>query len=315
MATSGSIDFKSTRQTLIEDAMYMIEALGVGETLSSEDMSLGSRTLNRMLKAWTADGIQLWKTSTATVFLEKGQKEYTLGSSSGDQASESVVNTTLGAAEASGQTVITVTSSTGMTAADIVGIVLDDDTIHWSTISSVDSSTQITIADATTGAAASGNRVYTYTTLLVKPMAIHHVLRRNSSNVDTEMGRLSYDDYQMQPTKSSSGTPTQYLVVPKTDTTKLFVWPAPENSNLTLEILFTKQLEDMDANADDLDLPQEWEEAVIYNLAVRLAAFYNKEEKLNGLAVMAQMAKEKALSWDNEQASIYLMPSNGGDRR
>jgi len=68
-------------------------------------------------------------------------------------------NTTLSADEAAGQTVLSVTSSANFTAGNYVNILLDDDTIHRTTIASVDSSIQITIAAALPGKASSGNNV------------------------------------------------------------------------------------------------------------------------------------------------------------
>lgn len=72
------------------------------------------------------------------------------------------IETTIGADEATGQTTITVASSTGMTAAEKIAIILDIGTIHATTVSSVTNSTTIVIDDALTGKASSGNRVYTY---------------------------------------------------------------------------------------------------------------------------------------------------------
>ncbi len=57
-------------------------------------------------------------------------------------------STTVNATEASGQTVITVADSSDFTAADFVGIILDDATQHQTTIASVDDATTITIDDA-----------------------------------------------------------------------------------------------------------------------------------------------------------------------
>ena len=63
--TSGTINFNEPRNEIISDALSMIRAYGVGETPSLSDIELGARTLNRMIKAWQADGIHLWKKSVA----------------------------------------------------------------------------------------------------------------------------------------------------------------------------------------------------------------------------------------------------------
>lgn len=72
------------------------------------------------------------------------------------------IETTIGADEETGQTTITVDSSTGMAATSRIAIILDNGNLHTTTISSVTNSTTIVIDDALTGKASDGNRVYTY---------------------------------------------------------------------------------------------------------------------------------------------------------
>lgn len=67
-------------------------------------------------------------------------------------------STTLSAPEASGQTVLSVTSETGFAAGEHVGIILDDGTEHQTTVASTAAGT-ITVDDALPSAAASGNAV------------------------------------------------------------------------------------------------------------------------------------------------------------
>jgi hypothetical protein len=67
--------------------------------------------------------------------------------------------TTLDAAEVSGQTVLSVTATTNMTVGDSIMIELDDSTFHLSTISSFSAGDTVTIADALPSKAASGNTV------------------------------------------------------------------------------------------------------------------------------------------------------------
>jgi len=67
--------------------------------------------------------------------------------------------TTLDADEASGQTVISVTATTDMTAGDSIMIEMDNSIFHLSTISSFVAGDTVTIADALTHKATSGNKV------------------------------------------------------------------------------------------------------------------------------------------------------------
>ena len=73
MATSGSTDFNSTRNEIIYDALRRINVLGENEIASAYDLELTNRVLNRMVKAWEAQGIHLWTKSQAVLFLQKDQ--------------------------------------------------------------------------------------------------------------------------------------------------------------------------------------------------------------------------------------------------
>lgn len=79
MATSGSIDHSLNGKEVVREALRLIGVGVTGETLSSEELSDGLKVLNRMIKAWQADGIQLWKRTTLSVPLTDGKKTYTLG--------------------------------------------------------------------------------------------------------------------------------------------------------------------------------------------------------------------------------------------
>lgn len=70
-------------------------------------------------------------------------------------------DTTLTDGEPQAETVMKVGDSTSMLATDIVGVALDSGAIHWTTIASVDSGTQITLTDALPSVAAAGKAVYT----------------------------------------------------------------------------------------------------------------------------------------------------------
>ena len=70
-------------------------------------------------------------------------------------------DTTLTDGEPISETVMVVGSSSTMVALDIIGIALDDGTIHWTTIASVDSGTQITLTVGLPSAAGATKAVYT----------------------------------------------------------------------------------------------------------------------------------------------------------
>ena len=72
------------------------------------------------------------------------------------------LDTTLTDGEPLGETSMLVGTSADVANADIVGVVLDDDSIDWTTVAAVPDGTHITLTDALTGAAGSGNAVYVF---------------------------------------------------------------------------------------------------------------------------------------------------------
>lgn len=314
MATSGSIDYNLTRNDIVNQALEMLNIIAAGETPSAEDSQLARNRLNGMVKNWQAQGLHLWSTDEGVLFFTDETSEYGLISSSTDvyftTKNDSVI-TQLGGDEASGQTVITVDSSTGMTAADIVGIVQDDDVIHWSTIASVDSSTQITIDDATVGAASEDGNVYTFTSRANRPLRILSArLVRGSGTTLNEipLTQLSKQDYFNIPNKNAIGTPNSFYYDPQLGTGRLYLWPAPEDPQWYLRYTYERTLEDFDAASDEPDFPQEWLDALVYGLAARLGPAYGRATDANYQMIvkMAEQFRIEALNWDSEVTEIQF---------
>lgn len=79
MATSGSVDYTTTRDELIKDALLLIGGIGEGVTPSSIQISDYSRVLNKMLKAWQVHGLHLWKVRQQSITPVLSDYQYTLG--------------------------------------------------------------------------------------------------------------------------------------------------------------------------------------------------------------------------------------------
>lgn len=309
MATSGSTNFNMTRDEIIKDALYKLRVLGADENVSSEDLNLAARQLNRMIKSWQNRGIRLWTYTEGVLFLDTSSQSYDLNTSSGDHAANAsdVVETTLSAAEASGQTVLSVTSSTGMAASDNVGIELDDGTRQWTTIVSVDSSTQITVTASLTGAAASGNSVYTYTTRMDRPLRVFNVRRKDNSNIEKPIPLVSRQEYFDIVDKATNSDVSIAYYDPQLGTGKFYIWPTSAEIDDRITFSYQRLLEDFDATGDNPDLPSEWLDAIVWNLAVRIAPDFGRSDvrEIQGLA--AQLLFD-AMTFDAENEGIALMP-------
>ena len=235
-------------------------------------MARGVTRLNLMVKGWMAKGANLWRREQQVVYLVTGQASYTYGTDNITTVADTN-ETTLDAAEAASQTVLSVTSTSGFANSDVIGIKLDDGTIDFTTISSFVTNDTVTVATGLTSAAASGNNVYTYTTKATSPTKILFAYRRDPSDIDTPVALRSRDEYSNQTLKSTTGVITE-VHHDRQLTSKLFVWPTGEKSLDKLILIADRYTEDFDAVANTPDYPAEWMNALVWGLSSELSNVY-----------------------------------------
>lgn len=152
-------------------------------------------------------------------------------------------------------------------------------------------------------------------TVTGRPLKILKVMRKNSSSPasEVEVFKLSQSEYQEQTPKLTTGVPVSYYYDPQLTNGNLYIWPAPsstEVSEYTLEVLYQKPSDDMDAATDDFEFPQEWFETIKYGLAIRLAPIYGLPiEERRQLYFEFRPLKDKLEEWDQESGSIYFQPN------
>lgn len=289
MPTSGSWDYSVTALQVITSAAEDIGAIANGQSLDSDDLATMLRTLNLLVKQWqgTSDkfpGLKVWTRQRLVIFPVSDQARYLIGpASTDDRASVNSLATTLGAAKADSATAITVTSTTGMTAADVIGFVTTAGTLGWSTISSVDSATGLTIAANSIGVAASGNVVYTYTSKAQRFVELEAASLRDNSSVGQpiDISLAVYTDvqqYEAVVQKLASGDPTAILIEPQRLNTAVTMNFAAANMYRTLRLTVIYPSEDYDnaAGSDDIAYPQEYFAALEWELARRCAPKFGR---------------------------------------
>lgn len=309
MPTSGSIDFSINRGDIIQDALEMLGEIGGGETVSGDRTVACSRKLNLMVKAWMAQGAKLWAMRQATLFLADGTSSYSLGPT-GTHCTDTYVQTTLSTAEATGSTSLGLTSATGMSASDNIGIVLDSGAIHWTTISGAPGSTT-TIATGLASAAAAGNVVFAYTSKIGRPQRIDQdsAYWRSSAGADTPIKIVSRSEYAQLSNKASEGKPVEAFYDPQLTNGVLYVWPTPDSASDVLRFWYERVLEDFDSAANTPDFAIEWGDALIYGLADRLGP--SSGLNLQRQAYFKSEAAEKlaiAMAYDRENVSTFFQP-------
>lgn len=315
MTTSGSVDFAVNRDQIITAAAAELGIIAEGETPSANLISDFALRLNSWVKSLMAQGAKMWAVKQATLFLAVGESTYSLGST-GDHCTNTYVQTTLSTDEAISSTSLSLTSTTGMSASDNIGIVLDDGTIHWTTISGAPGA-PTTIATGLASAATSGNAVFAYTTKINRPQRIvddaanWHSLAGN----DTPARIVSREEYTRHPNKTTQGKIVEIFYDKQLANGVLKVWPTPDNATDVLQFWYERILEDFDASANTPDFAIEWTEALILGLATRMAPSYAGKTlssvERQELKVAADTALMIAMNYDKEDVPVYFQPDNG----
>ena len=308
MTTSGSSDFSLTRNQVIARAGRLIGAIKAGETMGSGEITDFAEALNAMVKAWQAkSNMKVWTVTEATLFPQVEQSQYALSLSSTDHATQSYAATDLTADAVSGATSISVSAIAGMASGDHIGVVVNDGSLYWTTVNGAPSGTTVTLTAGLSEAANAGAAVFTYTTKIVRPLKIVDVRRSNiSSAIETPLSPpLARLDYQHLPNKSQTGTINQCFYDPQLATGYLYLWQPPSAVTDLVKFTWHRPLMDFDAAGDTPDMPQEWYQALAYNLAVVMAPEYDiPGDKLGMLAQMAMTFLDDVAGFDREAESI-----------
>ena len=316
MAQSGSFDFTVTRDQIIDLAHQYVGAVGEGLAASASQVTEASLLLNMIVKLRAADGMPLWA-------LRRGYILPVTGVSVINTDSHIVTaydTTTLSAAAASGATSLTVTSITGFTNGDQIGIELTNGDMDWTTINGVPSGTTIVITTALTSAAASGKRIYGYTASsqrIQKPLRILNAnILQVSDDISWEIAILSKQDYFNLGNRTSEGTPTgiHYSLEPSSLTAletngQIFVYPRFPDGTRIIEFTYHRPFQDWEAATENPDFPQAFHLPLMLELAAIIGPKFGlpMEERMS-LFREAKMYREEALETVVEEGSVKLQP-------
>ena len=321
MPTSGSYNYSVTALQVITSAYEDIGVIANGQTIDSNDLSTGLRTLNLLVKQWMGlaakfPGLQQWTRQRLVLFLNQGQNRYLVGpASSDDRASVNSLATTLSAAKAANATSVTVSSTAGMTAADQIGFVTTAGTLAWTTISSVDSATGLTLPANTVGAAGVGGVVYTYTSKAQRFVECEAASLRDNSQAGQpiDLPVQIYTDvqqYENLTQKNASGDPTAMLVEFGRLNTVVTTNFAAANvfKSLRLTVIYPSEDYDDATGADDISYPQEYYAALEWELARRCAPKFGRTWTPD-LMQHWKIAVEEGINLNPDNTSISFEPA------
>jgi hypothetical protein len=193
-----------------------------------------------------------------------------------------------------------------MTASDIIGIQLNDGTIHWSTISGTPASTA-DIAAGIASAASAGNYVWWFTSRAQRFPVIESAVLRDQNRVDTPLAvyrdAREYDVGVAD--KYADGTPTTILVEPLRIATRVSLDSQPTDVTDTIVLTALYPAEDYDATTNDIAFPQEALRFLSWELAFEIHPAFGA----TWTPGMEKLRTEARMSWMNlnpEVSNLYF---------
>ena len=130
--------------------------------------------------------------------------------------------------------------------------------------------------------------------------------RFKRSGTEIPMIRLTRDDYDNLPVKTTTGTPTQFYYDRQKEDALFYVWPVLATAaGETVEITYEREFKDVEIN-DNIDLPGEWWDVAVLQTASRLVHAYGSEAAKQSIPMRAEMALNKALGAAVDGESVYF---------
>ncbi len=395
--TSGVWRLDLTAEELIAEALYLLQVIGQGETLSGAQYQRAINRLNRMLKAWEGQGIHLWTQTEGTMFLRVGQAEFDFNNTGKDpegatwthltntwyQTSltapleigtdpdqltlDSVANLAPGSlvgvvnqngdlewrraysiagnvvqfetaftVDAAGSSVVyhyrydeaTTGSAVGATQSftpadislfqvgDTVLYELDAGGFQRNTVTAV-GATELTLLTAVTSAVTAKNiivlaaRAYDWSP--IKRLVDDGIRRREDSDYEIPIEDASRKDYFNLPNKNQRGTVIQAYYSRQEPYGVMYVWLTPDRCEQVVNFTYERSIQVVTQQSQTVDIPEDWYDAVVTNLAVRLIPIFGcaqnrkmdvKQEAIDSL--------DLALAMDQDVYSIRLVPEQHG---
>jgi hypothetical protein len=198
-----------------------------------------------------------------------------------------------------------------------IGIQLDDGTRQWTQCISKDDVADpptIIISDDLASDAATGNIVYAYTTDIDRPMRVTST-RFSSFVTSSEIptNQWARGEYFDQPDKDSQGTVLQWYYDPQLSQGALYVWQVAGNVNNVLRFTYIRPLQISTELLDATDIPSEWDNPLVWNLAKELTIEYPVSDgRYARIDERATNTLNAVLEFDMEDSYMWLQPDRTG---
>lgn len=316
MVTSNSSSWNPAITQLITMMYRDIGVIAEDETPTAGMYLDAIFAANGLIKEWMAQGIHVWTEEEAILFFQKAQRRYLLGGTNTDNCCDanSYVQMQLTQPASAGDVTLTVDSSVGVSNGQYYGVVLDSGFAFWSTVAAVPNATQVTMAAPipVDNSASVQNFAFAYTTKIVRPLQVprsRQIYYQSSQggNRLTPMTVLSRKEYMDLPNPDDPGISTQFFYTPQLVSGEYYAWPSPQNANFGARFTWYRPLQDFLTPANTADVPQEWVNALRWNIGKEMGpSFSIPEETWNRVLKMAEEKLDLVRSYDRETEPILF---------
>jgi len=149
-------------------------------------------------------------------------------------------------------------------------------------------------------------RVYNGTTLSVRELYF------GNNSLEVQMSSLNRDDYTNLPNKDfTANQPYQYWYNRQIPNPQIYIWPVPSTAFVQMTCWYSRQIDDVGALTDELEIPQRWYEAVQMMLAHKMSLELPQVamDRIGYLEKMAEKHLYIAEQEERDRSPIYWAPN------
>lgn len=301
--SSGQTSFTLLTYDLIKEAYAYCQMAIDGEELTAEYLTEGKRTLNTMIAAWQGQGLHLWTYEEGYLFLEANVPSYILEDV---RATNRYLQTTTAGEATSGGNTVDLTSTSEIDETWYIGLLNSSNNLVWRQVDSVSDPT-VTITSTWPETIASGADVFYYQSAVNAVERVLDVRRAGlvTPSNETPVALESHQSWNRVSDKTSTGSVNEVTYDRTLPKGTLYVWQTPADSSEQIRFTYERKIEDFVNNDDAPDFPKYWLDALVFNLAKRLAIKYRVPPQVKqDIDMMAEQTLTDALDFDNANYDV-----------
>jgi hypothetical protein len=149
-------------------------------------------------------------------------------------------------------------------------------------------------------------RAYGGTTLALREWYV------GNNSLEIQMSRLNRDDYTNLPNKNfTANQPFQFWFDRTIPQPTMYLWPVPSDPFVQMTVWYQRQIMDVGALTDQLEIPQRWYEATLFMLAHRMSLELPQVamDRIGYLEKMAEKYLYEAEQEERDKSPIYFAPN------